>query len=103
MPETVFNATIRHARKINYRGQNISQFHSPLFLLLGAMYYLPYLARKHLLDCCRIQRSQFTNSTLDLRTTSLYPIFRLPDYLKISFQHFDSKGYTQMYTLYIRV
>jgi len=89
MPETVFNATIRHARKINYRGQNISQFHSPLFLLLGAMYYLPYLARKHLLDCCRIQRSQFTNSTLQSSydvVISKFPITRLPKNLISTFR-----------------
>lgn len=38
--------------------------YTPLILLLSTIYYLPYLARKHLLDGCRIQRSQFTNSTL---------------------------------------
>jgi len=37
---------------------------TPLILLLSSIYYLPYLARKHLLDGCRIQRSQFTNHTL---------------------------------------
>jgi hypothetical protein len=45
-------------------GGDPSLFTSSLYLLLSTIQFLPYPARKHLLECTRIQSSQYINKTL---------------------------------------
>jgi len=62
-------------------GQAIPDICTPLILLIFGIHYLPYIARKHLLDCVRIQRSQYSDRHLrDSRShvLSLHPRINAP-------------------------